>query len=259
MENTSGTINCRRLLAFLVIILLLATPTRSKAATKKNIPHLIRIPLELCDKSDSHEQGWKVVQFRNKLPNKVVSDKDGLHIGVECSVSLLGYCLNEPAEVNSVLLQGSVTGLPGIEKNKRQGDKKADDFAIRFGLVISGTKKLGPMDKLFAPELVKRLCGLAPNSKGIDHVLFLNLANDPPPKWRNRIHPIGKGLLREQVGLVKNEPGDFTLKVEFQKPYTVLALCIISDGDDTKSKYRVTIRNIQLNPKKRKICTEAKS
>ena len=140
-----------------------------------------------------------------------------------------------PAQVHGVLLQGSVTGLPKIQENKRQGDKKADDFAIRIGLVISGTKKLGPMGKLFVPELVKRLCELAPNSQGIDHVLFLNLANDPPPKWRKRTHPIGKGLLRERVCCVKSGPGDFTLKVEFQKPYTVLALCIISDGDDTKS------------------------
>jgi len=258
MENTSGAFQCRRRLVFLVIILLLATLVWSNAVTKKDNPHLIQVPLKLYDKSDSHEQGWKVVQFRNKPPNKIVSDKDGLHIGVDCSVDLLAYCLNEPAEVNGVLLRGSVTGLPGIKENQRQGDKQADDFAIRFGLVISGTRKLGPMEKLFAPDWVKHLCELAPNSQGIDHILFLNLVNDPPPKWRSRIHPVGKGLLREQVGCVKNGAGDFTLKVGFQKPCTVLALCIISDGDDTKSKYRVTVRNIQLNPQKRKIRTEAK-
>jgi hypothetical protein len=243
---------------FLGIILLLVTPTWSNAVTKKENLHLIQIPLILSNKSDSHEHGWKVIQFQSKPPNKIVSDKEGLHIGVESSANLLAYCLNEPAEVNGVLLRGSVTGLPKIQENTRQGDKKADDFAIRFGLVISGTRKLSKIEKIFAPELVKSLCELAPNSEGIDHVLFLNLANDPPPKWQNRIHPIGKGLLREQVGCVKNGPGDFTLKVEFQKPYKVLALCIISDGDDTKSKYRVTVTNIQLNPKRRTICSEAK-
>jgi hypothetical protein len=154
-------------------------------------------------------------------------------------------------------LRGSVTGLPKIQKNRRQGDKKADDFAIRIGLVISGTKKLGRIEKLFASELVKRLCELVPNSQGIDHVLFLNLANDPPPKWKNRIHPIGKGLLRERVACVSNEPGDFTLRVEFREPRTVLALCIISDGDDTKSKFQVNVRSIILNPKKRKNCTKS--
>jgi hypothetical protein len=230
----------------------------SNAVDKEENSHTTRIPLNFYDKSNSHEQGWKVIQFQNKLPNKIMSDGDGLHIAVESSANLLAYCLNKPVDVNSVLLQGSVTGLPKIPEGKRQGDKDADDFAIRFGLVVSGTKKLSKIDKFFAPELVRRLCELAPNSQGIDHVLFLNLANDPPPEWRKRIHPIGKGLLREQVGCVQKEPGDFTIKVEFPKPCTVLALCIVSDGDHTKSNFRVTVRNIQLNPKRKKLCTETK-
>ena len=257
MENARSYIQCRCRLAILVTIVLLTTPAWSNAVTKKENLHSIQIPLKLS-RSKSHEHCWKVVRFQNKLSNKIESDKEGLHIGVESSVNLLTYCFNEPVDVNSVFLQGSVTGLPRIPENRQQGDKNADDFAIRFGLVISGTKKLSKIEKLFAPELVKRLCELAPNSQGIDHVLFLNLANDPPPKWRNRIHPVGKGLLRERIACVSNELGDFTLKVEFQQPCTVLALCIISDGDDTKSKYRVTIRNIQLNPKTKKTNTEGK-
>lgn len=257
MENTSDVFHYRYRFVFLVIILLLVKPAWSNSVTKKETPHLIQIPLKLIGKHDSNEHGWKVVRFRSKPPNKVVSDKDGLHIGVDCSVNLLTYCFNEPAEVNGVLLRGSVTGLPKIRENRRQGDKKADDFAIRIGLVISGTKQLDKIEKIFAPELVKRLCELAPVSQGIDHVLFLNLANDPPPKWQNRIHPIGRGLLRERIACVSNEPGDFTLKVEFREPRTVLALCIISDGDDTKSKFQVNLRSIVLNPKKRKNCTKS--
>ncbi len=257
MENARSIIQCRRRLAFLVTIVLLTTPAWSNAIAKKENLRSIQIPLKLS-KSKNNEHCWKVIQFQNKLPNKIVSDKEGLHIGVDSSVNLLAYCLDEPVDVNGVLLHGTVTGLPRIRENKQQGDKKADDFAIRFGLVISGTKKLSKIDKLFAPELVKRLCELAPNSKGIDHVLFLNLANDPPPKWRNRIHPVGRGLLRERVVCISNEQGDFTLKAEFQQPCTVLALCIISDGDDTKSKYQVTVRNIQLNPKWEKACSEGK-
>lgn len=112
---------------------------------------------------------------------------------------------------------------------------------------------MGKIEKLFASELVKRLSELAPNSQGIDHVLFLNLANDPPPKWQNRIHPIGRGLLRERIACVINEPGDFTLKVKFQERYTLLAFCIISDCDDTKSKIQINVGNFLSNPKVRKM------
>jgi len=241
---------------FFVIILLMAIPVWLRAVDEKENLPLTRIPLKLSGKSDSH--GWKVIQFQNKPPNKVVSDKDGLHIAVESSADLLAYCLNEPVDVNGILLQGSVTDLPKIPEDKRQGDEDADDFAIRFGLIVSGTKKLSKIEKSFAPELIKRLCELVPDSQGIGHVLFLNLANDPPPEWGKRTHPIGRGLLREQVGCVKKAPGDFTMKVEFPQPCTVLALCIISDGDDTKSNFRVTVGNIQLNPKRKKQCPKAK-
>jgi len=243
---------------FFVIILLMVIPVCLRAVDEKENLPLTRIPLKLSGKSDSHEQGWKIIQFQNKSPNKVVSDKDGLQIAVKSSANLLAYCLNEPVDVNGVLLQGSVTDLPKIPEDKRQGDEDADDFAIRFGLIVSGAKKLSKIEKTFAPELIKRLCELVPSSHGIDHVLFLNMANDPPPEWRKRTHPIGRGLLREQVVCVKKEPGGFTIKVEFQKPCTVLALCIISDGDDTKSNFGVTVRNIQLNPKRKKQCDKTK-
>jgi hypothetical protein len=237
---------------FFIIIVLMVIPACLYAVDKKENFCPTKIPLNLLDKPESHEQGWKIIHFQNKPPNKVKSDEDGLHIGVDSSADLLAYSFDEPMEVNGVLLQGSVTGLPKIPEDKQQGDKQADDFAIRFGLVISGTKKLSRMDKYFASELVKRLCELVPKSQGIDHVLFLNLANDPPPEWQKRIHPIGKELIREQICIVKNKPGDFVIKAIFPKPCTVLALCIICDGDDTKSKYLVNVNNIQLNPKENK-------
>ena len=48
---------------------------------------------------------------------------------------------------------------------------------------------------------------------------------------------------------IKKGPGDFELKVELERTYPVFALCIVSDGDHTKSKYEVIVREIQLNPK----------
>jgi len=223
----------------------------SDGVEDKENDQTVRIPLKLCKGTNSDGQGWKVLRFKNRLPNKVICDEKGLHIKVKCSANLLVYGLDRLTDVNSVVLEGAVTGLPRIPEGKRQGDKKADDFAIRFGLVLSGKKRLNAIEKLFAPELVRHLYGQAPKSQGLDHVLFLNLANDPPPKWRKRNHPIGKGLLREQVACVKGTSGDFTIKAEFQKPCEVLALCIICDGDHTKSEFQVTVKDIQLNPKRR--------
>jgi len=252
MEHISHTSQHRGLFILAVIMLLPAVPVRPDTVEDKENGQMLRIPLKLSKDVDGQGQGWKVLRFKNRLPNKVVCDEKGLHIKVQCSANLLVYGLDKQTDVNSVVLKGAVTGLPRIPEGKRQGDKKADDFAIRFGLVMAGKKRLNAIEKLFAPELVKHLFGQAPKSQGLDHVLFLNLANDPPPKWQKRIHPIGKGLLREQVACVKGTSGDFTIEAEFQKPCEVLALCIICDGDHTKSEFQVTVKDIQLNPKRRK-------
>ncbi|MCP4259918.1 MAG: hypothetical protein GY774_20755 [Planctomycetes bacterium] len=252
MKNTGDLSQRWGLFIFALIMLLPAVPTRSDTVDDDVNGKMLRIPLKLSKKSEDQEQGWKVLRFKNRLPNKVTCDEKGLHIKVKCSAGLLVCGLESQTDVNSVVLEGAVTGLPRIPEGKRQGDKKNDDFAIRFGLVISGKRKLNRIEKLFAPELVRHLFGQVPKGGGIDHVLFLNLANDPPPKWKERIHPFGKGLLRERVVCIKGTPGDFTLKVEFQKPCQVLALCIICDGDHTKSEFQMTVKDIRLNPKRSK-------
>jgi hypothetical protein len=104
MENTGGVFHYQYRFVFLVIILLLVTPALSTAVTKKETPHLIQIPLKLIGKPDCNEHGWKVVRFQNKPANKIIPDKDGLHIKVDYSVNLLAYYLSEPVEVNGILL-----------------------------------------------------------------------------------------------------------------------------------------------------------
>ncbi|MBL7184964.1 MAG: hypothetical protein ISS70_01450 [Phycisphaerae bacterium] len=248
MGYRSRVFQFRCLLVLAATLLPASVPTELDADAQKENGKPIRIPLELAGKSDKQGKGWKIVRFKNVPANKWESDEDGLHVRVQHSADLLTYCLSEETQVRRILVEGLVTGLPVIPKGKVQGDKKADDFAIRFGLVVSGTRKLSKTQRFFASELAKRLSELAPKSKGIDHVLFLNLANDPPPKWRKRTHSLGKGVIREQIACVRNGPGEFTMDVRFEEPLKVLALCIVSDGDHTESRYQVTLREVQLNP-----------
>ncbi|MHC4565375.1 MAG: hypothetical protein ACYTE3_06405 [Planctomycetota bacterium] len=255
MEDMSYASQIRCLLAPAVICLSAVVPAYSDTGTEKGSGKPIRIPLELARQSEKRGDGWKVVRFKNIPANKWQSDEDGLHARVQHSADLLAYCFEEQKQVRRILLRGSVTGLPIIPKGQMQGDEKADDFAIRFGLVVTGKRRLGRRERFFAPELVKRLSELVPKSQGIDHVLFLNLANDPGPKWRKRIHRLGKGMIREQIACIRSRPGQFTIDVQFDKPLKVLALCIVSDGDHTKSKFQVTVKDIQLNPELKKKLT----
>jgi hypothetical protein len=237
---------------FIAITLLWAESVRSDTDGEKIELETLRIPLRLSRDPNNCEQGWKMLEFKNRPANKVASDEKGLHIKVHCSASLLVYGLEDQTDVNSVVVDGAVTGLPRIAEGKEQGCRNADDFAIRFGLVVPGRKRLNPLEKLFAPELVRHLFEQAPNARGLDHVLFLNMANDPPPEWRKRNHRIGNGLLRERIVCLQKTAGEFRLEAEFEEPLDVLALCIICDGDHTQSEFQVTVKDIRLNPRRRK-------
>ena len=141
MENISHASRHRGLFVIAVIMLLPAMSVRGDGVDENENGQMLRIPLKLSKDTNGHGQGWKVLRFKNRLPNKVACDEKGLHIKVQCSANLLVYGLDKLTDVNSVVLEGAVTGLPRIPKGKKQGDKKADDFAIRFGLVMAGKKK----------------------------------------------------------------------------------------------------------------------
>lgn len=248
----------RLLLTLTVMILLPAVSSLSEADRHDKNSDTFRVPLRLADESSSPDRCWKIVRFQNVPPNEVRADKDGLHIRVQSSADLLAYCFDKQMQVRSVLVCGSVAGLPVIPKGQVQGDDKADDFAIRFGLVVAGKRKLNRRERFFASELVKRLSELVPKSQGIDHALFLNLANDPGPKWRKRTHSLGRGMIQEQIACVSSGPGQFTIDVQLDKPLNVLALCIVSDGDHTESSFQLTVNDILLNSESKKSKEAAK-
>ncbi len=259
MEGVRSISRFRHLLAPAIILLSSVAAAHSDAGTEDGDEKPIRIPLKLARQSDKQSPGWKVVRFKNVPANKWKSDEDGLHAHVQHSADLVAYCFSKQMQVSRIIVRGSVTGLPVIPRGRVQGDKKADDFAIRFGLVVAGERKLSRRERFFASELVKRLSELVPKPQGIDHALFLNPANDPPPRWRRRTHSLGKGMIREQIACIRSGPGQFTVDVKFPRPLDVLALCIVSDGDHTESSFRMTVRDIQLNPEREDNRTETDS
>jgi len=248
MDDANTGYRYVQLLVFVVLILLPISLSGSSATACDKNSKAVRVPLKLADKSSDSGRGWEAIRFENIPPNKVKADENGLHIRVQSSAGLLTYCFKEETQVRRVLVEGSVTGLPNIPEGQVQGDKEADDFAIRFGLVISGKRKLSRTERYFASELVKRLSELVPKSHGVDHALFLNLANDPPPKWQERTHRLGDGMIRERIASIQDCAGKFTIDVKFEKSLKVLALCIVNDGDHTDSRFKVILKNIRLNP-----------
>lgn len=193
------------------------------------------------------DERWQDLKYSRIEPNALSQLDNGIKISVKQSNSPLIYVFDKPQKINSVNVTGYTNGLPVIPDGKEQGEKGLDDFALRFGLVLQGPKRLNFAQKLIAANWVKALFNLAPSDTGIDYVLFLNLANPQKISWQQRDSEGGKGLLKEQIIKQINANEPFTLDHTFVSPLEVLAFWISSDGDDSKSTFDVTINSISYD------------
>ena len=203
--------------------------------------HAIEIPLKLDDPR------WQVLMFDNIPANQVSQTENGLKIKINKSASPLIYVFDEPQTIMSVSAMGQMGQLPLIPKDQQQGEKGADDYPLRIGLVIKGEKTLNFMQRLISAKWVKTLFDLAPDGTGIDHVLFLALSNGGSmPGTAVGVSKNSKLFAQTVVKQVNpEEPFDLSYTLDTSK--SVLALWISADGDDTKSIFELEINSLTLN------------
>lgn len=196
------------------------------------------------------QQGsWEILKYRSLKPNAVQFSAEGLHIEVNGSASPLIYPFSKAVKVSGILIKGRLQGEISIPQGKHQGAKGADDFTVRIGLVLAGSKRLSKWQSLVAPDWIKRLHALAPSDGGIDHIEFFNVYQDSTLAGTTRQHPKSE-LLVENFVVAANADGEFELKKSFLPFKEVIALWLSSDGDDSSSKFAVTIKSIQLDTEK---------
>jgi hypothetical protein len=203
----------------------------------------ISVPMQL------DKQHWQSLKYDNIPANRVTELAQGLQIQINASASPLIYVFEEASTINQVSVSGMIGSLPVIPQGLKQGEKGADDFPFRLGLVLEGDKTLNFAQKLIATEWVKILFGLAPEEAGIDHIMFLNLVN---PGFQYvpgtlREHPNSKSLYTETfVGQIAADQ-NFNFSYQLPMPKKVIALWISADGDDTSSSYTLTVNSISYN------------
>lgn len=200
----------------------------------------VNVPMQLDN------QHWQALEYRSIPANRVTQLEQGLKIQVDASASPLIYVFDETKTISEVSVMGMIGQLPVIPAGLQQGEKGADDFPFRLGLVLEGDKTLNFAQELLAAQWVKILFNLAPEESGIDHIMFLNLANSGPSNIFNaeREHPHGNGLYTELIIERVFAERDFNFNYELPMPERVIALWISADGDDTGSKYALTVNSI---------------
>lgn len=190
------------------------------------------------------ERDWERLRYRGIPPNNVVFGETGLHIRVDRSAGPLIYPLPSPRTVTHLTVHGRLDGELRVGGDQ-QGEQGFDDYALRAGLVLAGNRRLRGLERLFAPEWVKKLYALAPSGEGISVVRFFNVGADLSQFGNRRRHPLND-LLEEEVVAAASADGTFEIDVTLSPPVKTIGLWLASDGDDTGSAFSVVIARIAL-------------
>ncbi len=189
--------------------------------------------------------GWRLEKFSHIKPNAVTANKAGLTIKVASSASPLIYKLDSPVRVAAFRVSGEFQGLPHFSDVSKQGKKDFDDYALRVGFVVPGSKTLTGIKRFFAADWVKHLYSELPKGVGLDYIQFFDVAQDRSQLGEVRVSSSSK-LIHEKVFAVVNKPGPFDYHYKLSPPIKSAAIWLSIDGDDTKSKFTVVIDHFEL-------------
>lgn len=187
---------------------------------------------------------WQVLQYSSLPPHRVRFATDGLEIAVDASAMPLIYPLAERLRVSSIRVTGRVEGSLRVPP-ERQGEEKFDDYVFRIGLVEPGTRRLNFVQRQLAAAWVRTLFELAPKGSGISGIHFFNVGANKAHIGRIRKHPLSE-LIAETVATVPRADGRFDFLHRLDRPLDTIAVWLSSDGDDSGSKFTVTVERIEL-------------
>lgn len=190
-------------------------------------------------------QGWQHLKYRNIPQNRVQFDKETLKVEVQKSASPLFFGFSEIKMVTGFQVKGVRSPKLRLSDPQQQGNGDNDDFALRFGLVVSGTNRLTMMQRAFAPDWIVQIEKSLPKSIGVGGIEFFNVAESSVAFGKKRVNSATKNIYETNL-VVPNEMGNFILHKKLAEALNVVGIFLSFDGDNSKSDFKIEISNLEI-------------
>ena len=187
---------------------------------------------------------WELLSFDNVPRGDVEFSRGGIRVEVDDSATPLVQRFKFTKRVTSVKVSGFISGDLNIPEGSLW-ESGFDDAYLRFGLIEAGDVRLSPLQKLTAPDWVKRVDSLFSETGGISKIHTFQVLNHDTWVGKERVNP-ANSLFYEKIISTPGDDGSFQIVAKFEKPLDVVGLWILADGDDTGSRFEVRVESIKM-------------
>lgn len=186
------------------------------------------------------DDNFEHIEFGKINANHYVFHDQQLQIDVDSSASFLMKAFNTVRKIHKVSFAWRSKDAPQIINSQHEAKRKGDDAVFKLGLLLkSDDSSLNP----FLPSWMKRVESLLKFPSQNMIYLVADAKHAPGRQWPN---PYNKRVTMISISSVPDHKGWMQASYQFEQPVNVVALWLMADGDNTKSKFTAGVKNVVL-------------
>ena len=180
------------------------------------------------------------IEFGRIPANKITITDSTVTFNVMKSASFLMQGFDKVMPVKQVDLSWKSEGRPALRDTDQEKQKAGDDAVVKLGLLLRAEKeRFNP----FLPAWMKQVReGLSYPSEMMIY-LVADSRHDAGQRWANHYN---ERITMISMLDVQNMDGWYQSSIEFDEPVEVVAIWLMSDGDNTGSSFVTTVREVIL-------------
>lgn len=188
---------------------------------------------------------WEALDFDGIPRNQISYEGEQIRIAVNESATPLVRSFPTVEKVTRLVVKGTIQGSLNLNDSEIW-TKKKDDAFLRVGLIEPGEKRLSKLQRLAAPEWIRRLDEIFSGTiAGVGSIRVFQVMPSQAAVGKKRTNPAAD-LFREEIAAAP-EDGAFSFEIDLSEaPVETAGIWLLADGDDTNSSFTVTITKFEL-------------
>ena len=180
------------------------------------------------------------IEFKRIKANRYTYRNQQLHIEVDSSASFLMQSFDEVRQVTQVNFGWRSEGQLKIRDRQHEEQRTGDDAVFKLGLLLEAKESIfNPLLPSWMKRVEKKL--KYPSENMI--FLVVGAKHAAAEQWVNSYN---KRVAMISVGSLKDDHGWQQASYRFNTPLNVVAIWLMSDGDNTGSQFITDVKNIRI-------------